>query len=151
MHARRTAIALAATATAAMAAVAVGVVARRRASAPSPQVRTGTFPNGVEYAALGSGPRTVLFLPGGPGTVPFAGIWARMGSGMLKPLAGAGFTVWRLSRRRNMPPGHTVVDMTPRGRTANPRKHRRLAPTTPSKHVVHEEQTLLGLVRLAQP
>jgi len=147
MRARRTALLV----TSAVV-VAVSVVAARRASrAPRPKVRTGAFSNGIDYTAIGDGPRTVLFLPGGPGTVPFAGIWARMGSGMLKPLAGAGFTVWRLSRRRNMPPGHTVVDMTPRGRTANPRKHRRLAPTTPSKHVVHEEQTLLGLVRLAQP
>lgn len=107
MRARRTALILTAAA-----GVAVAVVAARRANrAARPQIRTGTFSNGIEYAAVGDGPRTMIFLPGGPGTVPFAGIWARMGIGILRPLAGAGFTVWRLSRRRGMPPGHTVADM----------------------------------------
>jgi len=106
MHARRTAIALAATAT--LAAVAVGVVARRRAAAPTVPVRTGTFPNGVEYAALGSGPRTMIFLPGGPGTPPWDRAQAR---GFLPAYATGEFTVWWLSRRRNMPPGHSIADM----------------------------------------
>jgi pimeloyl-ACP methyl ester carboxylesterase len=34
-----------------------------------------------------------------------------LGSGIFRPLAAAGFTVWRLSRRRNMPPGHSIADM----------------------------------------
>ena len=106
MHARRTTIALAATAT--LAAVAVGVVARRRAAAPTVPVRTGTFPNGVEYAALGSGPRTMIFLPGGPGTPPWDRAQAR---GFLPAYATGEFTVWWLSRRRNMPPGHSIADM----------------------------------------
>lgn len=92
------------------AAAAITVIAMRRKGAP-PRVRTGTFSNGIEYAAIGDGPRTLLFLPGGPGTVPFAGIWARLGTGMFRPLVESGFTVWRLTRRRGMPPGHTVADM----------------------------------------
>ncbi len=107
MRARRTALILTAAA-----GVAVAVVAAQRATrAPRPQIRTGTFSNGIEYAAIGDGPRTLLFLPGGPGTAAFAGIGARIGTGIFRPLAEAGFTVWRLSRRRNMPPGHTVADM----------------------------------------
>ncbi len=108
MHARRTALILAA---AAGVAVAVATAARRTPRPPRPRIRTGTFSNGIEYAAIGDGPRTVIFLPGGPGTVPFTGIWAHLGIGILRPLAAAGFTVWRLSRRRNMPPGHTIADM----------------------------------------
>ncbi len=107
MRARRTALI-----TTAAAVVAVAVVAARRANRASrPQIRTGTFSNGIDYAAIGDGSRSLLFLPGGPGTAAFTGIGARIGTGMLKPLAGAGFTVWRLSRRRGMPPGHTVADM----------------------------------------
>jgi pimeloyl-ACP methyl ester carboxylesterase len=108
MRARRTALILAA---AAGVAVAIATAARRTARPPRPPIRTGTFPNGIEYAAIGDGPRTMIFLPGGPGTVPFTGIWAQLGSGIFRPLAAAGFTVWRLSRARNMPPGHTVADM----------------------------------------
>lgn len=108
MRARRTALILAA---AAGVAVAVATAARRRDRPPGPPIRTGTFSNGIEYAAIGDGPKTMIFLPGGPGTVPFTGIWAHLGSGILRPLAAAGFTVWRLSRRRNMPPGHTIADM----------------------------------------
>jgi pimeloyl-ACP methyl ester carboxylesterase len=107
MRARRTGLIL----TAAVGAAFAAVVARRSTRAPQPQVRTGTFSNGIEYSAVGAGPRTMIFLPGGPGTVPFAGIWARVGVGMFRLLADAGFTVWRLSRRRNMPPGHTMADM----------------------------------------
>lgn len=84
---------------------------RRKTWAPRPAFRTGTFENGIEWAAIGEGPRTMLFLPGGPGTVRMTGLWAQAGIGMFRPLARAGFTVWRLSRRRNMPPGHTVADM----------------------------------------
>ncbi len=107
MHARRTGIVLAATAGVVAGAVAA-IAARRRAEASKPQARTGTFPNGIEYAALGTGPRTMLFLPGGPGTPTWDKAQAR---GFLPAYATGDFTVWWLSRRRNMPPGHTVADM----------------------------------------
>ncbi len=107
MHARRTAIALAAAATAAVV-VAGGVVARRRAATPKVPERTGTFPNGVAYAALGTGPRTMLFLPGGPGTTSWEKALAR---GFLPAYATGEFTVWWLARRRNMPAGHSIADM----------------------------------------
>lgn len=96
----------------AAAGVALGVVAAwRKTQAPPPKVRSGTFANGIEYLATGDGPQNVLVFPGGPGTPRFAGIWSRVGSGMFRPLAEAGYTVWRLTRRRGMPPGHTVADM----------------------------------------
>ncbi len=108
MHARRTAIALTATATAAMGAVAVGVMARRRTATPTVPVRTGTFPNGVGYAALGTGPRTILFLPGGPGVAP----WEKSPARAFLPAYATGeFTVWWLARVRDMPTGYSVADM----------------------------------------
>ncbi len=105
MRARRTALILAA---AAGVAVAV-VVARRATRAPRPQVRTGTFSNGIAYEAIGDGPRTMIFLPGGPGMIRL--VWVRVGARILRPLAAAGFTVWRLARRRGVPTGHTIEDM----------------------------------------
>lgn len=105
MSARRTV--LIAT-TAAGVAVAVGFL-RRVARAPQPEARTGTFPNGIAYDAIGDGPRTMLFLPGGPGVVRLA--WVRVTSRLLRPLAAGGFTVWRLARRRGMPAGYTMEDM----------------------------------------
>lgn len=105
MRTRRTTLAIAA------AGVVLGgaVLARRATRAPEPDVRTGTFSNGVAYEAIGSGPRTVLFLPGGPGVFPF--LRTRVARTLLSPLAAQGLTVWRLERRRGMPPGHTVADM----------------------------------------
>ena len=105
MRARRTAL----TITAAGAVLGGAVLARRATRAPVPDVRTGTFSNGVDYQAIGSGPRTMLFLPGGPGIFPF--LRARAARTILSSLAARGFTVWRLERRRNMPPGHTIADM----------------------------------------
>lgn len=105
MRMRRMALGIAAAAGAVLGAVLV----RRSRSAPAPEFRTGTFSNGIEYDAVGTGPRTMIFLPGGPGIVRMA--WARVSSRLLRPLADAGFTVWRLKRRRDMPPGHTIADM----------------------------------------
>lgn len=73
------------------------------------EVRTGTFSNGIAYDAIGSGPRTVIFLPGGPGIVRMA--WDRVRRTLLVSLAARGCTVWRLTRRRDMPAGHTLEDM----------------------------------------
>lgn len=88
--------------------VAGGVAAWRRARLSRLAARTGTFPNGIEYAALGTGPRTMLFLPGGPGT----STWDKAPARSFLPAYATGeFTVWWLSRRRNMPAGHTVADM----------------------------------------
>ena len=105
MRARRTAL----TITAAGAVLGGAVLARRATLAPEPGIRTGTFSNGVDYQAVGSGPRTMLFLPGGPGIFPF--LRARVARTLLSPLAAQGFTVWRLERRRGMPPGHTIADL----------------------------------------
>lgn len=80
-----------------------------RGRAAKPEIRTGSFSNGIGYEAFGSGPRTVVFLPGGPGSVRMA--WSRIAQTLLEPLAAGGCTVWRLTRRRDMPVGHTVADM----------------------------------------
>ena len=73
--------------------------------------RNGTFPNGMEYLTWGFGPKTLLFIQGGPGsTVPkgmFRGIFRRQFDAFLH----AGYAVWVVTRRRGMPSEHTIADM----------------------------------------
>jgi pimeloyl-ACP methyl ester carboxylesterase len=74
-------------------------------------VRRGTFARGTDYATWGVGPRSLLFLPGGPGSSVPSGLFARMSLRWFEPFVDAGYTVWYVTRARNMPPGHTVADM----------------------------------------
>jgi pimeloyl-ACP methyl ester carboxylesterase len=76
--------------------------ARRDRQAGTAQ-RTGTSANGMEFATLGSGSKSLLFIGGGPG--------GQIPTGVLGRLMSAGYTVWLVCRRRHMPPGHTVADM----------------------------------------
>ncbi|TFV47485.1 alpha/beta hydrolase [Blastococcus sp. TF02A_35] len=75
------------------------------------QPRRGTFPNGMEYLTWGDGPRTLLSIPGGPGSFLPTGAMARMVVGQSRPYVAAGYAVWVVTRRRGMPPGHGVADM----------------------------------------
>jgi pimeloyl-ACP methyl ester carboxylesterase len=73
--------------------------------------RSGTFANGMEFTTWGRGPRTLLSIPGGPGSTLPTGALARVLVRLHRPLVDAGLAVWIVTRRRNMPAGHTVADM----------------------------------------
>ncbi len=73
--------------------------------------RRGTFGTGMEYLTWGSGPRTMLFLQGGPGSAIPRGIGLWMARQLVAPYVKAGYAVWAVTRRRHMPPGHTIADM----------------------------------------
>jgi pimeloyl-ACP methyl ester carboxylesterase len=73
--------------------------------------RYGTFANSMEYVTFGGGPRTMLFIQGGPGSSPPRGMSLRMTARWFRPFVEAGFAVWIVSRRRGMARGHTVADM----------------------------------------
>ncbi|HET6966629.1 MAG TPA: alpha/beta hydrolase [Ornithinibacter sp.] len=75
------------------------------------EVRQGTFPNGMDHATWGTGPRTLLYLAGGPGSSVPAGRWLRMSQRWFQPFTVAGYTVWYVTRRRHMPQGHSVADV----------------------------------------
>jgi pimeloyl-ACP methyl ester carboxylesterase len=75
------------------------------------EVRTGTFANGMDFSTWGSGPKTLIFLPGGPGSAIPTGLFARMSRRWFAPFVEAGYTIWFVTRRRKMPEGHSVEDM----------------------------------------
>ncbi|MEZ5184158.1 MAG: alpha/beta hydrolase [Candidatus Nanopelagicales bacterium] len=75
------------------------------------RAETGEFDNGMRYARWGDGPKNLLWIPGGPGSdVPHGSMSAIYGR-QFKPLTDAGFAVWQVARRANMPAGHSVSDM----------------------------------------
>ena len=98
----------------ALAAIAVGVVvAKRRRVELHTEIerRTGVSDDGMEFDVLGAGQRTLLFIPGGPGSEVPTGLLAKMMPSQFTPYVRAGFTVWNVTRRRNMPQGHSIADM----------------------------------------
>lgn len=97
---------------AAIGATAAVVARRRRARVDASTPRVALAANGMQYAVVGDGRETILFIPGGPGSeIPAGGLARNAILAPLKPYAEAGFTVWQVCRRRNMPVGHTVADM----------------------------------------
>lgn len=101
---------LATLAVAAVAGTAVAVARRRASSTPAPG-RVGTSAEAMEYAVFGDGPRSMLLIPGGPGSETPDGVLGRLMTGDLGSYLDAGYTVWTVTRRRHMPRGHTVADM----------------------------------------
>ena len=108
---RRTKLAL--VAGGATAAVAGGAIvgSRLRGRGPAiPKPVAGIFPNGMAYVRWGTGPKTLLFIPGGPGNAAPSGMSMRMFP-LFRPLVEDGYTAWYVARRRDMPKGHTIADM----------------------------------------
>jgi pimeloyl-ACP methyl ester carboxylesterase len=97
----------------AMVAVAGGAIARSRLRGRGPAIPkpvTGIFANGMAYVRWGTGPKTLLFIPGGPGNAAPSGMSMRMFP-LFRPLVEDGYTAWYVARRRGMPKGHAIADM----------------------------------------
>ena len=73
--------------------------------------RNGTFPNGMDYLSRGSGPKTLLFIQGGPGSTVPQGMLRRIFRRQFDAFLHAGYAVWVVTRRRGMPPEHRIADM----------------------------------------
>jgi pimeloyl-ACP methyl ester carboxylesterase len=86
------------------------LLAKARRRRPGDAVR-GSFANGMEYIAIGGGPKRMLFIMGGPGSAVPSEREARMMAGSVAPYLADGYTVWAVTRRRGMPAGATVADM----------------------------------------
>jgi pimeloyl-ACP methyl ester carboxylesterase len=82
-----------------------------RTEAAARAARVGTFRNGMDYLGWGEGPKTLLFLQGGPGSAVPRGLMRRLYRRQFEPYLAAGFAVWIVTRRRNMPGAHTMSDM----------------------------------------
>ena len=108
---RGTTLALVAGGTLAIVAGAALARARLRGGGPAiPKPVTGIFPNGMAYARWGTGPKTLLIIPGGPGNPAPNGLSMRMFP-LFRPLIEEGHTAWSVARKRDMPRGHTIADM----------------------------------------
>jgi pimeloyl-ACP methyl ester carboxylesterase len=75
-----------------------------------PKPVTGSFSNGMAYARLGIGPKTLLWL-GGPFLGAPGGPLLALMTFMLRPFLAEGYSVWIVSQRPNMTVGYTVADM----------------------------------------
>jgi pimeloyl-ACP methyl ester carboxylesterase len=77
-----------------------------------PKPVTGIFPNGMAYLRWGTGPKTMLWIPGGPGnTVPSGMFLSNVLLRAARPLVEDGHTLWVVARKQNMPKGHAMADM----------------------------------------
>ena len=74
--------------------------------------RSGVFDSSMAYATWGEGPKSLIFIPGGPGNDVASGFMLRaMVQPLLSPLVDDGYRAWVVTRRRNMPTGYSVADM----------------------------------------
>lgn len=77
----------------------------------SPPHRAGVSAGRMEFSVVGDGPKTMLVLPGGPGSEIPSGTIARVIERGVKQYLDAGYTVWTATRPRNMPLGYSAADM----------------------------------------
>jgi pimeloyl-ACP methyl ester carboxylesterase len=98
-----------------MAAVAGGAFLRTRlwgGTQGIPKPVTGIFSNGMAYLRWGTGPKTLLWIPGGPGNASPTGMLAlKMAQSEFRPFVENGYTAWLVARKQNMPKGHTMADI----------------------------------------
>jgi pimeloyl-ACP methyl ester carboxylesterase len=65
----------------------------------------------MEYVAWGRGAKTLLFVQGGPGSLAPQGVLRGLFRREFEAYLAAGYAVWMVTRRRNMPSSHTSADM----------------------------------------
>ena len=77
----------------------------------TPKPSRGVFSNSMAYAQWGDGPKTLLMIPGGPGNSIPGGWFLRVTAAPILPLLDEGFSIWLVTRKQDMPDGHSVEDM----------------------------------------
>lgn len=65
----------------------------------------------MDFLTWGSGPKALVFISGGPGSSIPKGMMSQMSRRWFDPFVEAGYAIWLVTRRRNMPTGHTIADM----------------------------------------
>lgn len=76
-----------------------------------PKPVTGMFPNGMAFARWGTGSKTLLVIPGGPGNTVPSGMFLSRHLRAAHLLVEDGYTAWVVTRKRNMPKGYSIADM----------------------------------------
>jgi pimeloyl-ACP methyl ester carboxylesterase len=97
-----------------LAVVAGGAFARARLRGGmqgTPKPVAGVFSNGMAYVRWGTGAKTLLVLPGGPGNAVPSGMFLSRHLRAARRLVGDGYTAWVVTRKRNMPQGYSIADM----------------------------------------
>lgn len=74
-------------------------------------VQGGVFRNGMEYVTWGRGAKSLLFIQGGPGSVVPHGLLGGLFRREFDPYLDAGYAVWIVTRRRNMPAPYSSANM----------------------------------------
>jgi len=109
---RRTTFVLVAGGTLAAATAGVALARSERGLFGIPKPVTGMFSNGMAYARLGIGPKTLLWIRTGPGNaIPTGRLFTALSAFWVDPFLEAGYSVWAVTRKQNMPKGYTVADM----------------------------------------
>jgi pimeloyl-ACP methyl ester carboxylesterase len=101
---------------------AIGVVSFSRRRRCNPEVVAETFPNGMGYLRFGSGPKSLLWIPDpshaahiGPRNGPDGGVsksgYLVLMKRMLRSFVDAGYSVFLVGQKPNLPPGSTLADM----------------------------------------
>ena len=73
--------------------------------------RSGKFRNGMEYLTWGRGAKSLLFVQGGPGSFVPQGVLRGLFRREFAAYRDAGYAIWIVTRRRNMPASHTSAEM----------------------------------------
>ncbi len=77
---------------------------------PSPKTHAGVYPCGIPYVKFGNGPKTMLFLAGGPGNTVPTGLGA---SGFVRGMRAftSEYTITLVTRKSGLREGYTTKDM----------------------------------------
>lgn len=91
--------------------VAVAVRAARARTSSMPAPTADVFANSMAYSRVGTGSKTAIVIPGGPGNGAPSARMMRATASWYRIFTGAGYTVWNVTRKRGMPRGHGMPDM----------------------------------------
>ena len=73
--------------------------------------RSGTFANGMDFRPGAGAQDTPLHARRVRERHPREGCSSRMSRRWFDPFVEAGYAIWHVTRRRNMPAGHSIEDM----------------------------------------
>ncbi len=107
----RTSAALAVASAAAVTAAALARARLKKRGSAIPKPVRGISHNGMAYVRWGTGPKTLLVIPGGPDNRVPSGMFLSRHMRAAHPLVEEGYTAWVVTRKQHMPPGCSIADM----------------------------------------